>query len=72
LRFKHRDILCEGNVRIVSGRRELKTESLIFQPTQGLFQMKHPYLFSTAGTVKGGSRLTTDVYLRPQKQEHHD
>jgi len=66
LRFKHRDILCEGDVRIVSGGRELRTESLVFQPETGLIQTKHPYALTTAGKVKTGGRITTDVYLRPQ------
>ncbi|MDI9570134.1 MAG: hypothetical protein QM278_05280 [Pseudomonadota bacterium] len=66
LRFKHRDILCEGQVRIVSGRRELRTESLVFQPEKGRLQIRQPYTLIMDGKVRTGERLTTDVYLRPQ------
>jgi len=71
LRFQHRDIVCEGNVRVASGNRELTTEALVFRPDRGIMEINTPYRLNTAGKVETGGRLTTDVYLHPQKAGHH-
>lgn len=63
LRLKQRDLFFTGNVKVSSGSHWLATERLSLDPRHGRLIAQQPYRLQTAGAVREGRRLTTDILL---------
>lgn len=66
VRFRERDILFEGNVRVSAEGAELQTEQLVFIPETALLKTDKPYLLKKGDRTIEGTGLTTDILLQPQ------
>jgi hypothetical protein len=64
IRLNQREILFSGNVRVISGKRELTTEELAFIPESGILRTVKPFIMQTDGEQRKGKRATTDIFLR--------
>jgi len=63
VRFRSRDVLFEGDVRVVSGPRNLKSESLRLSPKDGLMEAEE-YSRAEQGRMTSGKNLKTDLLLK--------
>jgi hypothetical protein len=62
VRFRDRDVLFDGDVTVVSGPRELRSESLRLSPADGMMEAKQ-YSMVTKGRNTSGKNLKTDLLL---------
>jgi lipopolysaccharide transport LptD-like protein len=63
IRLKHRNIIFTGNVRVVSGLKNLETKRLIFFPEQAMLKTDGSYVLKTSIDEFNGSDLSTDILL---------
>jgi hypothetical protein len=64
-RLKERDILFNGDVRVLSVPFLLTTDQLILLPDKGLLKIDKPYVLRTSDKRTEGINLMTDIFLRP-------
>jgi hypothetical protein len=63
LRLKQRDLYFSGNVKVFSGAHVLATDRLSLDPHHGRLITHQPYRLQTAGRIREGPRLKTDILL---------
>jgi hypothetical protein len=66
VRLKEKEILFTGRVRVSSDNAEMATEELVFIPETSRLRTDHPFVLKRGSRTLEGSRLTTDLLLRPQ------
>lgn len=66
VRFRERDILFEGNVRVSAKGAELETEQLVFVPETACLKTDKPYILKKGDRTIEGTHLVTDLLLQPQ------
>lgn len=62
VRFRDRDVLFDGDVTVISGPRELRSESLRLSPADGTMEAKQ-YSMVTKNGNASGQNLKTDLLL---------
>jgi hypothetical protein len=65
IRLKTRDLLFEGEVRVLSGPRVLEADSLSFMPRDARLECTGPYALTTSGNTRRGEGFESDIFLRP-------
>jgi hypothetical protein len=63
IRLKERDILFEGDVRVVSDTRLLKADKLSMRPEDSVISTDGHFTLKTPEKKWEGQRLTTDIFL---------
>lgn len=63
--FRDREIGFDGDVKVVSGQRELRCESLQLSPADGMMKASQ-YRMTEAGKNNEGRHLKTDLLLKRQ------
>lgn len=63
IRLKRRDILFQGNVKVVSGTRVLNTDRLSLRPESAVIQTNRPFMLKTPEKQYEGQGLITDIFL---------
>jgi hypothetical protein len=63
LRLTKRDIVFEGNVKVLSGSTVLTARKLRVLPEQGLLKTESPFVLETRKKHIKGENLTTDIKL---------
>lgn len=63
IRFKKRDILFEGNVKVVSGPKSLETARLMLLPESAVIKTDRHFVLKTPERQFDGEHLTTDMFL---------
>ena len=64
IRLTKRDILFEGNVRVVSGSRILTTDRLTVIPDNAAMKTDRHFVLNTTEKQLEGNQLTTDIFLK--------
>lgn len=69
VRLKKRDLLFEGNVRVLSGDKSLITERLNFSPENFVMKTKRHFILKTSDKKLEGDQLTVDFFLNAVKDK---
>jgi len=63
IRMKNRDVLFEGNVRVITGKRRLRTDQLSLLPETAMLRVEKHFTLETPEKRLDGENLSTDIYL---------
>ena len=62
--MKQRDIVFEDDVKIISGKKTLKTDKIYFSPKEAVLYNDSPFILETDRGKMEGEKLTSDIFLR--------
>lgn len=61
--LKNKNVRFDGNVRVISGKKTLHANELIFDPTEGTLQTDRSYRLTNGSDFTSGNHLRTDIFL---------
>jgi hypothetical protein len=65
LNMKQREIVFQGNVKVISGERSLVTERMNFFLEKAIIKTESHFILKTGAGQSEGAQLSSDIYLEP-------